>query len=121
MCVCAGCLMRMDVPSLTPPPAHLHLPLRIYKQDVPAKKLHSGSIDATRSRAPQCAMSESQTYVNADSPTHARALTIPCIKTHMCNMPKESKGYADDTCVPKHSFRLTLLSKGTKSGSSLHC
>lgn len=36
-------------------------------------------------------------------------------------MPKEWNGYADDTCIHKHSFLLTLRSKVTKKGSSLHC
>lgn len=67
-------------------------------------------------------VSHRQTYVNADSPTHALTLTSQRKKKrHMCNMPKEWNGYADDTCVHKHSFLLTLRSKVTKKRSSLHC
>lgn len=114
-------------PSPTAPHAHLHLHLllRIYKQDIATKNLHSRSIDATASSpASLCTMSESrrQTYVNADSPTHALTLTSQWKKKrHMCNMPKEWNGYADDTCIHKHSFLLTLRSKVTKKGSSLRC
>lgn len=112
-------------PSPTAPHAHLHLHLllRIYKQDIATKNLHSRSIDATASSpASLCTMSESrrQTYVNADSPTHALTLTSQWKKKGICAICLKSE--TDMLMTHVYTNTVSYWHSGQKSPKrGLHC